>query len=211
MEYQNKSASIQELAKALCEFQKNIRDVQKDAHAHKHDYATLGAILALARPLWTEHGFSVLQLGVDHATEESIIVLETMLLHVSGQWISSRFRFKVPPLKNYAQDAGLIISYMRRYSLAALLGITQVDNDAEIETKGSSDKKKREMVDIETGEVYKMLVSPETVSQLRIEMQKKGDEIQGKMYEWLGKQGKDRLEELTESQAKECLVRLRSV
>lgn len=52
-----------------------------------------------------------------------------MLLHESGEWISKDF---VMPLeKATAQGAGSCLSYARRYSLVSVLGLPQVDDDAE--------------------------------------------------------------------------------
>jgi hypothetical protein len=81
------------------------------------------------------------------STEEGNRVgITTMLMHSSGQYISS---FMSLPLdeksgKSLAQSAGSIITYLRRYSLSAILGIhTEEDNDGE--KKNKQDAEKREV------------------------------------------------------------------
>lgn len=50
-------------------------------------------------------------------------------MHRSGQWISGTA--VVPIAKQDAQGYGATLTYARRYGLAALLGITQDDDDGE--------------------------------------------------------------------------------
>jgi hypothetical protein len=52
-----------------------------------------------------------------------------MLSHISGQWIKSYI--ELPILKPGPQELGSCITYCRRYALAALVGVYQVDDDAE--------------------------------------------------------------------------------
>lgn len=64
------------------------------------------------------------ELGAGH------IGLETRLIHAeSGQWISSMAVIPLP--KNDPQGMGSAITYARRYSLCAMLGIVTEDDDGE--------------------------------------------------------------------------------
>jgi hypothetical protein len=68
---------------------------------------------------------SVLQLPT--AAEPGYCGLETILLHVSGEFVSSTAQ--IPLGKNEPQGYGSALTYLRRYSLAALLGIVADDDD----------------------------------------------------------------------------------
>jgi hypothetical protein len=48
-------------------------------------------------------------------------------VHTSGEWIEQEM--SVPVTKPDAQGAGSALTYMRRYALAAFVGIVQADDD----------------------------------------------------------------------------------
>ena len=54
--------------------------------------------------------------------------LTTILAHSSGEWISQQM--SLPMSKVDAQGAGSALTYMRRYALAAAVGVVQADDDA---------------------------------------------------------------------------------
>lgn len=128
----NKSQEINELALALSKLQGEINDVGKNKQGYGYTYADLGSVLEIARPLLAKHGLSVTQLPQSAGEKVSV---ETLLMHSSGQWISSTIEMQVERGKNMslAQAVGSVITYARRYSLAAILGIAQVDDDAALE------------------------------------------------------------------------------
>jgi hypothetical protein len=57
---------------------------------------------------------------------ETGITLVTLLMHKSGQWISGNYPL---PKGLDSQDMGKAITYARRYSLCAILGIAAEDDD----------------------------------------------------------------------------------
>ena len=129
----NKSESITELAKALPNFQGKMTAVKKDATNpfYKSKYATLDTIWETIRKPLSENGLSIAQ-TMNFVNDKSI--LETTLYHTSGEWISGTQL--VNPVKDDPQSLGSAISYARRYSLSAILGIvTDEDDDANIATK----------------------------------------------------------------------------
>jgi hypothetical protein len=63
---------------------------------------------------------------------EGGVIVATTLAHSSGEWI--RGRLKVTPSKNDAQGIGSAITYARRYSLAAMVGVATEDDDGEAAT-----------------------------------------------------------------------------
>lgn len=124
-----KSESINELAEALCKVQHRIEDAAKDRDGYNYKYADLSQILQIVRPALTDFGLSVSQFPCDGGEN---IALDTILMHSSGQWLSNKYSMPVEVAKGMsrAQASGSVITYMRRYALAAIIGITQEDDDA---------------------------------------------------------------------------------
>lgn len=120
----NKSEQINELAAALAKAQGVMEGAKKDAENpfFKSNYADLASVWDACRKPLSDNGLSIVQLVNDK-------LLETILMHASGQWVRSTVPLN--PVKNDPQGLGSCISYMRRYSLAAMVGVYQVDDDAE--------------------------------------------------------------------------------
>ncbi len=102
----------------------------KNGGEYSFDYTDLGGIFDEAKRVFKEHSLSVLQ---NASTKEIggklMISVETMLLHSSGEWVKTE-PLQMPSNPNI-QDMGGQITYMKRYSLSALLGIaTEKDDDA---------------------------------------------------------------------------------
>ena len=120
----NKSESIQNLSASLSKAQAEYPAIKFDSVNPflKNGYASLGAIIAGARPVNAKHGLSVSQLTFG---EDGVAGVETVLMHTSGEWISSSISMPVGEEKgkSSAQVAGSIVTYLRRYSLASILGI----------------------------------------------------------------------------------------
>lgn len=127
----NKSESIKELACALSELQSEITDVPASSKGHRHDYADLSDMLKVARPLLKKHGLAISQL-VGNA--EQNVTVESILMHKSGEWISSLISVPVMAGSNQMnalQSIGSSITYGRRYALGALLNYTKGDDDTD--------------------------------------------------------------------------------
>jgi hypothetical protein len=124
----NKSESIKELAEALAKAQAEIGNAGKNA-ANPHfrsRYADLAEVLNTVRPVFAQHGLSVMQFP---GFESGMVSVETVIAHSSGEWISSTLH--APVSKHDAQGVGSALTYARRYSLAACAGIAQEDDDGE--------------------------------------------------------------------------------
>lgn len=127
----NKSESIKSLAEALAKAQAEFSAVPFNATNPflKNKYADLGAIIQSAKPILAKYGLAVSQPAEG---EGNIIGVTTMLIHSSGEWISSTVRMELADEKgkSLAQVAGSVITYLRRYSLASMLGLySDEDND----------------------------------------------------------------------------------
>ena len=90
-------------------------------------YADLAEVLDTVKPTLAKHGFAVTQFPA-YAPNEGVVVVETVLLHRSGEYIAGAVGVPLGGKKD-AQAVGSAITYARRYSLAAVLGISQDDDD----------------------------------------------------------------------------------
>lgn len=121
------SETIGELAQALVKAQAVIRPAIKDKTnpAFRSKYADLGAVWEACRALLADNGLSVVQMP--EASEPGYVALTTLLLHVSGEFISSTAT--APLVKNDPQGVGSALTYLRRYALAAVVGVVADEDD----------------------------------------------------------------------------------
>ncbi len=123
----NKSESIAAISAAIAKAQAEVENAGKNAaNPHfKSRYADLAEILNTVRPVFSAHNLAILQMP---SFSDGVASVETMISHSSGEWISSVC--SAPVSKQDAQGVGSAITYLRRYSLAAMAGIAQEDDDA---------------------------------------------------------------------------------
>lgn len=121
-----KSESIAELAKALAKAQGEITGAIKDADNpfFNSRYADLASVWDACRLPLSRNGLSIVQMP---EVLETGITVETMLLHASGEFISSTITMK--PMKPDPQGIGSCVTYARRYALSAMVGIAPEDDD----------------------------------------------------------------------------------
>jgi hypothetical protein len=114
------------LYEALAQAQSEMLDIQFTGENcyYKDRYATLGDLIRMSRPALTKYGLCVFQ---DIRKIDDIDVLRTTLAHTSGQSISTEVPIR--PSKNTLNVIGSYIAYMRRISMASLLGICVHDSD----------------------------------------------------------------------------------
>lgn len=127
----DKSETITELAAALALAQGEMPAVPMGSTNPflKNRYANLGDVIKTAQPVLARHGLSYAQAVF---TVDQAIGIETILMHKSGQWMSSRMALHPGDEKGIsgAQAAGKTITYLRRYTLSAMLGV-YADEDAD--------------------------------------------------------------------------------
>lgn len=128
------SPDVTALAQALMKVQRNLQPVAKDATNTYigNRYATLNTVMDACRDLLLENNIWMIQYPVPAPASggTGALGLVTKLTHVtSGQWQSG---LAVAPLpKADPQGYGSCLSYLRRYTLCAMLGIVTEDDDAE--------------------------------------------------------------------------------
>ena len=128
------SPTIAALAAALVKAQSAMGGAKKDStNPHfKTAYADLASVWDACRAPLANAGLSIVQLVSSerlHPSEATHAVIETILAHSSGEWVSSTLA--VPLTKSDAQGLGSAITYGRRYALAAIVGVCPADDDGE--------------------------------------------------------------------------------
>lgn len=115
----NKSDLYAALSAAQAEMGHAVAKDRTNPH-FKSAYATLGAVLEVAMPVLSKHGFALLQ----YREGDNLI---TELGHKSGQCV--RTSYPLEPVKKDPQGWGSAMTYARRYQAMALLGLAPEDDD----------------------------------------------------------------------------------
>lgn len=132
---QSRSDAINELAVALAKAQGEIKSPEKNktvtvktttGSSYTFDYADLGAITEAIRGPLSKNGLSYTHLIERDETGTRLV---TMLIHSSGQWIGSVYPL---PSSGEPKNLGTALTYGKRYSLSALVGVS-ADDDADSE------------------------------------------------------------------------------
>jgi hypothetical protein len=121
------SESIANLADALSTVQGKLTYAVKDSANpfFKSKYADLESVWDACRSLLAENGLCVMQFPGEFI--DGCMSLTTIISHGSGEWIGQEM--SVPVQKTDPQGCGSALSYMRRYALAAVVGVVQADDD----------------------------------------------------------------------------------
>ena len=119
-----RSESITHLAAALARAQAEMPVAVFDATNPflKNKYASLGAVIQASRPILAKHQLSLVQFPISDATG---IGVESVLSHESGEFVAERILIPLTEEKGKTkvQCAGSTLTYLRRYSWAAILGM----------------------------------------------------------------------------------------
>lgn len=118
-------------AQAFLKLQAAIRPAIKEAEneAFKRGgkaskYADLSAVWEAVKSPLHEHGFVIIQ---SPDFEGADMWLKTTVLHTSGDKIEGRYPLR--PARNDPQGYGSALTYARRYSISAMLGVIADDDD----------------------------------------------------------------------------------
>lgn len=119
-----------DLAAAFAAAQAEMPDITKGRTAnvgqYKYTYADLSDVLGALRPVLAKHGLFLTQNVVSRA---NVVDVWTTIGHRSGQ--SFDFGPMSFPAGNTPQTAGSAVTYARRYSLLAAVGLATEDDDGQ--------------------------------------------------------------------------------
>jgi len=151
-----RSESITHLAAALAMAQAEMPVAVFDATNPflKSKYASLGAVIQASRPILAKHKLSLVQFPISQggpggnrtdgtdgtnaagargdARAPEFVGVESILMHESGEFVAERILIPLTEEKGKTkvQCAGSTLTYLRRYSWAAILGMYS-DEDAD--------------------------------------------------------------------------------
>jgi len=125
---------MKNLFKALANFNEEVPTIHEDTKGYNYTYANLNTIFKVIKPLLKTHGLGFTQLlnGKN---------LKTIIFHIdSGEFLESEVEIpqdvKLASMNTF-QVMGSAITYYRRYSLSAALGLI---TDKDIDAKGEEVK-----------------------------------------------------------------------
>lgn len=125
----NLEKSNPELFAALSKMQGEVENATKGSvNPHfKSKYADLAEVLNTVRPALSANGLSVVQ---SPSFDGGICHVTTVLAHSGGGYIYGTM--SCVPAKQDGQGIGAATTYLRRYSLAAVCGVAQEDDDGQV-------------------------------------------------------------------------------
>lgn len=127
------SESISKLLSGLMDVQKEIPTMPKNAKAYGYKYTDLDTITSVIKPILARHDISYMQsVGMN---EQGQNILTTRIFNRDGEYIEDSTILPIiqGTKNNSAQTLGMAITYMRRYALCAMFGITS-DEDVDANT-----------------------------------------------------------------------------
>lgn len=135
------SESINDIMAALSKAQAVMSAASKDSSNpyYNSKYADLNSVWNACRDALSKHGLAVTQ-TMQYKADGSL-QLVTILGHLSGQWIKSylpiRYSENVTEINKYGKEVkanplqklGSCLTYLRRYALAAIVGVAPDEDD----------------------------------------------------------------------------------
>ena len=125
---------MEKIYSQLAKFQQSVGTINKDSKGYGYNYASFDHIVETVTPFLKENG-----LGFTH-TFEGIDIICT-LFNLEGEKIKSRLTMPQESMKgmNLNQSMGSSITYARRYTLSAILGlVTDEDTDGVTNTPNTN-------------------------------------------------------------------------
>jgi len=129
------SESVKNISESLIKAQAEFGTLPKDKSGYGYKYTDIDTVISYVRPILAKNGLGFMQ---TLATVDGKSAMTTRVLHTSGEWLEDTVVLPdvVLAKTNAAQNMGASITYMRRYSLCAVLGISaDEDTDAVVEVK----------------------------------------------------------------------------
>jgi hypothetical protein len=164
-----RSENIDLLATALAAAQGIMEGAAKDSANpfFKSNYADLASVWDAIRQPLASHGLSVVQMPIADGPR---VTVTTLLMHTSGQWISSDLT--ITAKEDSPQAVGSAITYARRYALQSVAGVAPEDDDGE-RAQGRTTQTQRKTTGNPT-EQETLLLIRDTLTKLRKQFEAAG-------------------------------------
>lgn len=123
-----RSTAFGKMALSMAKAQGAMRGALKDAANpfFKSKYADLASVWDDCRMPLSANEIAVFQMPTAAGAK---VTITTLLAHSSGEWLESDLEMRSKD--ESPQGIGSVISYARRYALAAMVGVYQIDDDGE--------------------------------------------------------------------------------
>lgn len=174
----NQTEDIKELVSALSKAQSKMEPAKFNrVNPHfKNRYADFTSCMDACRSPLAENGLAVMQYC---ETINDKLTLVTTLAHSSGQWIKSYFPLN--PRNMDSQSIGSAMTYAKRYSLSAMLGIVS-DEEEDDDGEAAHGRGKSEVIKSQTPQ---QKLNSDQLSVLKSLHNKLDHVCKEKIYAWL--------------------------
>jgi len=137
------SESIKTLLDSMVKAQKEFVTLPKDKDGYGYKYTDLDTVITTVRPILAKNNLGFMQSLT--MTEDNRPGITTRLFNTAGEWIEDTIALPDVAMAktNAAQNMGAAITYMKRYALSAILGISS-DEDTDAATPQSQPQEQRQ-------------------------------------------------------------------
>ena len=130
------SKSVGLLMTALAKAQSEFPELKDDAFGYekRYSYLTLNGIVTKLLPILGGNGIALIQEHRMTLVDDMPFVLVISRLHFSDEWVEHTLMFPLGDAQKGSTEimqCGSVASYLRRYSLLAMLGISGGDPEIE--------------------------------------------------------------------------------
>jgi hypothetical protein len=197
------SDNLDKIAPALVKAQTAMTFAKKDTtNPHfKSTFAGLPSVIDAVKGPLNENGIAFIQ--TPSPSEDGKLHLTTRLIHTSGQWIEDTAVCPLP--KADPQGFGSASTYIRRYSLAAITGLYQDDDDGEGATQREEVKKPATAKEKPIGTPVPSLATADQISELAaLDLDGCTDRINAALKAYK----RAKIEDFTEAEAAKVIAKL---
>lgn len=132
------SESVKTILSDLGKAQAEFPTLPKDTNGYNYKYTNLDTVITTLRPILSKYNIGFMQSLT--TLENNKAAMTTRLFHTTGEWLEDTTPLPDVLLSkgNAAQNMGAAITYMKRYTLCAMLGVS-CDEDPDGKADGNPD------------------------------------------------------------------------
>jgi len=153
------SESITKLLENFTKAQAEFPTLPKDKNGYNYRYTDLDTVISTVRPILAKYNLGFMQALT--TLESGKWAISTRIFNNAGEWIEDTTTLPDVSLAkgNAAQNVGAAITYMKRYTLCAMLGISS-DEDPDGKPDGNPDFNSRNQQETKTTQKKETVPQP---------------------------------------------------